>query len=236
MSYLVRVWQGLCAQPGPCSSNGSKMFPHCKTPPRAHFQTSLQHLPVDTPGKAALVAHAVSQGHGALAFFSTGYSSNKKISKTGALLVVLFFLFFHLGEYIKKLNPCRNTCLIKKTSVLEKVLRSAASCRACGTAGHLGGSQPGSRAGNCVWSRAEGCIRAALRTHTHALSCTVAIIAESHNVRRYGLSGFYTHCTAGGEQTHIFCWWPKPRQLGWRFFRITMVLNWLINTLREFRL
>lgn len=48
--------------------------------------------------------------------FSTGYSSNKKCPRqehSG-------FLIFHVGEHIKKLNPCRNICLIKKTSGLEK--------------------------------------------------------------------------------------------------------------------
>lgn len=181
--YLLQVCQGLCAQPfpqaGPGSSNGSKMFPRSKTPPSAHFQTFLQHLPVDIPAKASLVACAFSEGHGALSSsFSTGYSSNN--NKKSSRQEHCGSFIFHLGAHIKKLNPCRSTCFIKKTSVLEKVLWSGASCQACVTAAYLCSSPLGRRVGNRILSWAEGCAHTGLRTH--ALSCPVAIIAESCKV------------------------------------------------------
>lgn len=106
--------------------------------------------------------------------FSTGYSSNKKCPRqehSG-------FLIFHVGEHIKKLNPCRNICLIKKTSGLEKkrsglrhlverVSPLATSLRLT--------------AGESWHSGEKGCTHTGLRTY--ALSCPLAIIAESHNIR-----------------------------------------------------
>lgn len=181
--YLLQVCQGLCAQPfpqaGPGNSNGSKMFPRSKTPPQRPFP----NLPPAPPCWHT----SQSQSGGMCIFWGTWstflffqYWLQQQQEKKSSRQEHCGSFIFHLGAHIKKLNPCRSTCFIKKTSVLEKVLWSGASCQACVTAAYLCSSQLGRRVGNHILRWDEGCAHTGLRTH--ALSCPVAIIAESCKV------------------------------------------------------
>ena len=148
-------------------------------PPRAHFQTSLQLLAVDTPAKASLVARALSEGHGALSSsFSTGYSSNKR-SPRQEHCGFFYFSFRRIYKHVKPLQ--KHLPHEENISAWIEVLWSGASCRVCVTAGYLCGSQLGRRVGNRILSGDEGCTHTGLCTHV--FSCPVAVITESPNIR-----------------------------------------------------
>lgn len=180
--YLLQVCQGLCAQTfpqaGPGSSNGSKKCFPVPRPLPAPISKPSSSTSLSTYQPKPVWWHVHFLRDMEHFSFSTGYSSNN--NKKSSRQEHCGSFIFHLGAHIKKLNPCRSTCFIKKTSVLEKVLWSGASCQACVTAAYLCSSQLGRRVGNRILSWDEGCAHTGLRTH--ALSCPVAIIAESCKV------------------------------------------------------